>query len=448
MYESSLLSWKDVAIVPIILIFVHLFLKNQKERLPLNLQPYFLPSWYIRVLGTFLNIAQFEFYYGQGDMFTYYTCTLKIFNLIISNPIDGISILFSSQVQIATSTLIDLPHQEFLASEILFVSKIGSILALFTFGSYLGISIFISLFCFGGCWFLFKTFTKLYPDSHRLLAYSILFVPSVWFWGTTLMKDPLSLGSLCFLTYYIYNTFKKKKYSAKNIFFILFNIYIILNTKSYIILCFLPFALIWSFSSLNLSINIGKYSLSKVLVLLLISPISLATIFIFFSIVNVFAEDRFALTRLLDTSEYIREFIKEATDMSDGTGYDLGEIEFSLFGFLKLIPLGINVTLFRPYLWEVRKIVNIPSVFESLVTFIITIWVIIKALREKALWASLKNPDVIFCLGFSLAFAFFVGISTFNFGALARYKIPLLPFFFTALVIIYHSASNHKKHLS
>jgi hypothetical protein len=39
-------------------------------------------------------------------------------------------------------------------------------------------------------------------------------------------------------------------------------------------------------------------------------------------------------------------------------------------------------------------------------------------------------------LVFSVIFAFAVGFTSFNFGALARYKIPFMPFYFIALFIL------------
>ena len=56
-----------------------------------------------------------------------------------------------------------------------------------------------------------------------------------------------------------------------------------------------------------------------------------------------------------------------------------------------------------------------------------------------------KDPTVIFCLVFSLTFAFAVGVSTFNFGTLARYKIPLLPFYLLALIYYIYYSNNDKK---
>ena len=46
---------------------------------------------------------------------------------------------------------------------------------------------------------------------------------------------------------------------------------------------------------------------------------------------------------------------------------------------------------------------------------------------------------------FSLVFAFAVGLSAYNFGALARFKIPALPFYFIALIILMDRANLLEK---
>jgi len=58
-----------------------------------------------------------------------------------------------------------------------------------------------------------------------------------------------------------------------------------------------------------------------------------------------------------------------------------------------------------------------------------------------------KDPTIQFCLIFSLVFAFAVGISSFNFGALSRYKIPCLPFYALALILIYYKNFPPQKKL-
>ncbi len=46
------------------------------------------------------------------------------------------------------------------------------------------------------------------------------------------------------------------------------------------------------------------------------------------------------------------------------------------------------------------------------------------------------------CLSLGIAFA--VGVSTFNFGTLTRYRIPVLPFFLVGLILAYHDYTNPK----
>ena len=62
-----------------------------------------------------------------------------------------------------------------------------------------------------------------------------------------------------------------------------------------------------------------------------------------------------------------------------------------------------------------------------------------------------KNSLLTFSLIFSLFFAFAVGISTSNFGSLVRYRIPLLPFYVSSLIIIrylYEKEKTEKRELS
>ena len=60
-----------------------------------------------------------------------------------------------------------------------------------------------------------------------------------------------------------------------------------------------------------------------------------------------------------------------------------------------------------------------------------------KAGIKRVFSAIAKESYVLFAITFSLMFAFSVGLSTANFGAMARYKIPAIPFFVSALAIVW-----------
>jgi len=46
------------------------------------------------------------------------------------------------------------------------------------------------------------------------------------------------------------------------------------------------------------------------------------------------------------------------------------------------------------------------------------------------------DPNLIMCILFTIVFAFFVGVSSYNFGTLSRYKIPCTPFYMLFLMIL------------
>jgi hypothetical protein len=126
----------------------------------------------------------------------------------------------------------------------------------------------------------------------------------------------------------------------------------------------------------------------------------------------------------------------------EGSAYDLGQFDPSLVGMLTKFPQAVVVTLFRPFIWESKKIIVLLSALEALVFFYFTLKVIIKR-KTKIFSMVLKDPNLSFCLAFSIIFAFAVGITSYNFGALSRYKIPCLPFYAAFLLIVYNLPDNN-----
>jgi hypothetical protein len=131
-------------------------------------------------------------------------------------------------------------------------------------------------------------------------------------------------------------------------------------------------------------------------------------------------------------------YVVEVLNDGQGSSYSLGDLDYSITGILKKIPASINVALFRPYFWEVRTSLMVLSAVESSIILFFTLtalWYFFKHFYFSLNYIS-KNPTIIFMLVFSLVFAFSVGFSSYNFGALSRYRIPLLPFFTGAIFII------------
>ena len=129
------------------------------------------------------------------------------------------------------------------------------------------------------------------------------------------------------------------------------------------------------------------------------------------------------------------------TGGDSGSGYNLGVQDGTWTSLLKLAPAAVNVSLFRLYLWEVRNPLMLLSGLESAIIFLLSLSTIFR-LSYKESRAAFKDPVVIAFLVFSIAFSVAVGVSTYNFGSLSRYKIPLLPFYITALLIVKQSSNR------
>ncbi len=108
-----------------------------------------------------------------------------------------------------------------------------------------------------------------------------------------------------------------------------------------------------------------------------------------------------------------RDYLYRISMEQDGSGYSLGDMDPTLLGMLEKAPAGINVTLFRPYLWEARKPIVMISALEALLYLIFTIVAIVRNNPIRMVQRILADETLQFCLIFTLIFAFAVGLSHF-----------------------------------
>jgi hypothetical protein len=156
-------------------------------------------------------------------------------------------------------------------------------------------------------------------------------------------------------------------------------------------------------------------------------------------------DDRYEVSKLANTARITAYDIRYWSGRFAGSGYSLGELDGTFESMIRLAPQAINVSLYRPYLWEVHNPLMLMSALESLAFLVFT--VVVAWVSRRRLLTLFMDYNILFCLAFALVLAFAVGISTFNFGTLIRYKIPLLPFFTVALVLI-HDGSRNREQIS
>jgi hypothetical protein len=390
---------------------------------------YFLPALAIRMIGALLVGLTYQFYYSGGDTFNFHTHGSRhIWDVFMESPTDGLQLIFGE--------VHNQPGMYVHASRILFfhdsssyfVVRIAAFLDLFTFSSYVGTALLFSALSFVGSWMLFLTFYRRLPERHNLLALACLFIPSLFFWGAGLFKETLVLACLGMATYLVDAIVFRGDRSLSRILLLLIAIFVIFSVKKFVLQAFFPALILW--------VYLHYFSAIRSLALrILIFPLAIG-FGIYLSYWSVYkvgeGDDRYAVDRLARTSQITAYDIGFYSGRDAGSRYTLGELDGTFGNMIELAPAAINVTLFRPYPWEIRNPLMALNAMESISFLALTLMVLISYGRR--VWRNRVSPEGWFAIGFAMVFAFAIGISTYNFGTLARYKTPLLPYYAIGLI--------------
>jgi hypothetical protein len=433
------MDFRDFIVTPIYLILLFFISIVVRGRLsdPV-LKKYFLPALWLKVFGAIALGFLYQFYYAGGDTFNYHTYGSRIiWEAFTQDVSQGIRLILNE----TTEKNWDLNQYIYRIlfyydAKSFFIVRIAAIFDLLTFSTYSSTAIFFALFSFLGSWAFFLTFYREFPHLHKWLALAILFIPSVLFWGSGILKDTITLGALGLLTFSIHQIAIKGNRSVGNILLLLISFYLIFSVKKYILMCFLPAAFFWIYAG-------RLFSMGTFVFRILFLPFIIAAALItgYWGVAKLTESDQqYSLDAIAKTARITAYDIRYYTGKDAGSGYSLGELDGSMGNMLQLAPAAVNVSLFRPYLWEVRNPLMLLSALESLTFLLVTIYLLLKYTR--AFFKALTDSNILFCLVFSIVFAFGVGVSTYNFGTLARYKIPLLPYYALALVLLTDKLRN------
>lgn len=444
-YEFTIIPLIDFIILPIYLaIFFAIAYKFRNTHYNKNhpWRPYFIPTLILKTLGALLISFVFTYYYPGGD-------TVNIFEnaLYINKSFDH---SFSAWIDLVLHRAEQGDPRYFeLWGKLYFykdsatfaVCSITAILNLFTFNSFIITACLFAFLSFWGVWALFRAFVALYPNLTRPIALATLFIPSLIVWGSGIFKDTVCLFALSWLFYCIVRLMKFKDYRPKIFIIAILNFLLLIKIKLYIGMAFAPALLLWIFFFYSRSIKnwYGRQLAKVVFIGILFGTLTFA--------LAQFSEDlgKYSLEKIAETSATTRDYINWVSETEGGSAYSLGEVGTGIGGLLTKIPAAINVTLFRPYPWEARKPIVALTALEALLFLFITLKVLLTVGLKKT-WSTIStDPTIQFCLVFALIFAFAVGISSYNFGTLSRYKIPCMPFYTIALIVIFYKNKRPNK---
>ena len=436
MYKE-IIDWIDVILVPLYLTLLLGILFIIRKKNPDNplIQKYLIKGFLFKVFCAIFYGLLLKFYYGYGDSLTYFKDAIFMQHLIRDGNETFKILLMDNHYGRDVHDIIGSGNEGGWT-----VEKIALLLSYISFYRYLIVTLFFCILSYSGIWKMFVTFNDIMPGWDKRLSWLILFFPSMAVYGSGILKDTVCMAALGWMIYSSHQLFLKRNINARYIIILLLCINIIGFVKIYIIAAFVP---TYIFYIISLLVGKIKNSFIRRLVFPSLIVVAVSTYFIFEDKIDDILGG-YSMEKVLDTVKEQQGIYLTAEDADKGSVFDLGEFEPTIGGFIKKMPAGIVAAIYRPFLWESKKVIMLFSAGESFFLLIFTLYVMFKVGIGRFFKEIYKDPFIFLCIVYALLFGALVGLSTFNFGTLARYRLPLLPFYTCGILYIlykYHKTN-------
>jgi hypothetical protein len=425
----------DIVLPPIYLLVIFLLAGiNKKRKIAAHPEyKFFIPGLIAKIVGGVSLCLIYVFYYGGGDTINYHQSASVLINLLGKDPFDFFEIMFRepnfdryTYFDNATGWPVYWTRDKYA----FFVVKLIIPVVLIACKSFIASTILLAWIAYFGMWKLFRIFYNEFPKIGKELAIAILFIPSVIFWGSGLLKDTITLSLVGWFTFSLYSLMTRKPHFITLLLILVVSSTIILLIKPYIFFALMPGTLIWWLKNRLKSIRNGFLRWMATPVLITI------TAAIGYFILNEMSGRLgvYSLDNVMERAVVVQQDLKK--DYYGGNTFDIGDYNPTFSSMLLKAPAAINAALFRPYIWESKNPVMLISGMENLLILLFSIYLVIKLRFFGIFFFIRENSLLFFSVLFSLFFAFSVGISVSNFGTLVRLKIPCIPFYVASLAVL------------
>ncbi|MBX2971851.1 MAG: hypothetical protein KF797_02010, partial [Flavobacteriales bacterium] len=392
-----------------------------------------------KLFGGVVFCLIYFYYYKAGDTIYYFYSGVAMRNLAIEDPVAYLSHMLGDNSMQAWSIYTPRtgkPYQfMFFDIRTFTVVRIASLLALVTFKSFLISTLLMATASFFGVWACYRTFVSYFPQLSGPLATGFLFMPSSVFWGSAILKDTITFSAVCWWVHAVDEVFFKRRHVAGGSVIMVVSGLLMVTIKPYIFMVLLAATLLWLFYFRVMRIRnlLFKFVLLPIAMVLFAG----STLFILSRLGGALGQ--FSLDNALQSIEVIQ------TDMVRNEQYgtnsfDMGKFDGTWLGLFAKFPIATNAALFRPYIWECNNFAMYLSGLENTWVLLMAVLALVRAGPRFFLRCIGGIPILLMATVFALLFAFVCGVSTPNFGALVRFKIPMVPFFISTMYIIVYLA--------
>ncbi|HLP12590.1 MAG TPA: hypothetical protein VK177_11710 [Flavobacteriales bacterium] len=425
----------DFVLPPFLLLIIFLHCSRIKSKYAKTHEEYnyYARALGIKIFGATAFLLVYLFYYGGGDTINYFESAVTINKLMFKNFSEFVT-FYSGNFDLKSASFFDhetgTPIYSLADHAAIFTCKFYTPIVLVSGFSFVTSTILAAVISFTGLWKLYRVFIYEFPNLKKQLFIAIFMVPSVFFWGSGIMKDSIAISAVGWYLFALHSYFIRKRRRTIYIAELVIASYLILSIKPYILFALLPGSILWLsnqtaqrfknrlvrrvFSPLLLVIGAGLayYALNQIDEMLGLYKVDSVT------------ERAVIVNRDMQMSYY------------GGKSFSLGDYDANISGLLSVAHKAVFAALFRPTIIDAQNAVMLFSALENAYLLMLTIVLLIR-LKFFGFFRFIgEHPLLMFAVLFSLFFSFSVGVSISNFGSLVRLRIPALPFFVSSLFII------------
>jgi len=431
---NDILSFWDILgpIFYLPIIFLSAFRIKNKNESKNPIYKYYTKGLIAKIAGAIIFCLIYALYYKGGDTVNYYKSCIAMNNLMTYNFSQYFDLMtggrywyFDEYTGLPEKYMYDDP-------ETFFIVLLANPLVFLGFKSFLTSSILIAWVSYSAVWKFYTMYTELYPKMAKQLSYAILFMPSPLFWGSGIAKDTFAYFSALWLVVNFYKIFIKREKLVINIIMSIINIYILIKIKPYIVISILPILIIWVlyYPISKIKNQFLKFVTAPAILVVGMLLGGTALNMMSGSLGRYSSYDKIITKAQITQADHLRE------EAYGSNNYNIGTYDGSLRRMIRVGPLAIITALYRPFIFEANNVLMLISGLENTFLLILTIMTIFKAGIVKAFNRAVSEPLLLVSILFTIIFSYGIGISAANFGALVRFKIPLIPFFTSAIFIM------------
>ena len=376
----------------------------------------------------------YTYYYTDrmtADTFKFFDDSRVLFHALFNSPKEFLEIFFdiNSNTQECFNICSQMNawnNQDVLFNDNKTLVRLNVLFQFFSLGNYYVHVVFLNFFSFTGLVALFKLFQQYSIDKSRILFLFMMFLPSILFWGSGMLKDGLLLFALGLLLY-SFNNLVNQKYSAYSGVAFVMCLILLMFTKLYVLFIIIPALVAWYWSRKNSGKKVIAKFVGCYLIYLLIG----------FNVDKV--SEKYDVVDLIYYKQQNFEVLAGITQAK--SKIEIPQIDATVWSLIANAPAAVFRVLVRPTLWDSGSLFVLLSAVENI--FLIGLALIC------LLFSSRKNIASIQLYCFSIFFVIcmdaLIGLITPILGAMVRYKVPSLLFYIFIFISLVDSAKLKTK---